>query len=175
MNKTIAVRNSWLPCFINKWLVCCALWWLIGWAWHVLEPDEFNTVPVAGELQSISAHEKLRSMENVKKRVKEEQRAVLETQFFLLSKDCRHTLSIRSNQSHVWSLFEDCFSTLVVRKTRSGQRRLHFLRQTARAGLENPRSLCYGGWVWQVVIRFSFCLPRAPFPASSFGRYRRFT
>lgn len=67
------------------------------------------------------------------------------------------------------------FSTLVVRKTRSGQRRLHFLRQTTRAGLENPRSLCYGGWVWQVVIRFSFCLSRAPFPASSFGRYRHFT
>jgi len=59
---------------------------LIGCAWDVLEPDEFNTVPVAGELQSISAHEKLRSMENVKKRVKEEERAELETQLFLVIK-----------------------------------------------------------------------------------------
>ena len=35
----------------------------------VLEPDEFNTVLVAGELQSISAHEKLRSMgeKNIKR------------------------------------------------------------------------------------------------------------
>lgn len=35
----------------------------------VLEPDEFNTVLVAGELQSISAHEKLRSVgkKNIKR------------------------------------------------------------------------------------------------------------
>lgn len=67
------------------------------------------------------------------------------------------------------------FSTLVVCKTRSGRRRLGSLRQAARSGLENPRSLRYAWWVWQVVIRFSFCFPRAPFPRSSFARYRLFT
>lgn len=73
INKTNAVRNSWLPHFINKWLVCHAPQWLIGCARDVLEPDEFNTVGVTGELQSISTHEKLRSKENVKKKKKKKE------------------------------------------------------------------------------------------------------
>lgn len=45
----------------------------------------------------------------------------------------------------MYGLKEDCFLAL-VRKTRSGHRRLRrFLRQTALAGLENPRSLRYAG------------------------------
>lgn len=45
---------------------------MIGCARDVLEPDEFNTVGVAGEPQSISAHEKLRSTGKCKKKKKKE-------------------------------------------------------------------------------------------------------
>lgn len=42
LNKTNAIRNSWLLCAINKWLVCGASQWLIGCAWDVLEPDSVS-------------------------------------------------------------------------------------------------------------------------------------
>lgn len=41
---------------------------MIGCAGYVLEPDEFDTVRIAGEPQSAPSHEKLRSKENVKRK-----------------------------------------------------------------------------------------------------------
>lgn len=70
INKTNAVRNSWLPHFINKWLVCYTLvidrlcTGCIGTRWIQYSRSHW------GELQSISAHEKLRSEWKPLKRAK---------------------------------------------------------------------------------------------------------
>ena len=64
---------------------------MIGCACNVLEPDEFNTVEVTGELQNISAHEKLRSVENVKKMLKRDEKQGLPSWFVRLYVELHET------------------------------------------------------------------------------------